>query len=709
MTLTFQKKKILAISESATPKTFIPTNVSTPPEIITEHRRLIEEIERHNRAYYLDARPTISDFEYDQLHHQLKVLEEKHPGLVTADSPTQRVGAAPLESFAPYLHEPPMQSLDNVYAESELLEWFERTSKFLQGQDHEFEIEPKIDGVAVSVRYENGLFTAGGTRGDGRRGDDITENLRTIRQLPMHLSPSFAEKKNNSSPDLFSSAVSGKLEIRGEVYMNFANFEKLNHQREEAGEDLFANPRNASAGTLKLLDSRLVSRRPLSIVFYSIGSQSAGNFNSQEEMICALRGMKLPVPEWHCVAKTPAEVWAAIQELDAKRKSFGYPTDGAVIKINRFSQREILGSTAKAPRWAIAYKFAPEIAETRILSITFQVGRTGVVTPVAELEPVPLSGTTVSRATLHNFSEVAKKDVRVGDWVTVQKAGEIIPEVLSVNLTRRASDSFPLQAPGECPACGSHLVADNIFLRCANNTCPEKLKRGIIHFGQRGAMDIEGLGESIVNQLVASHLVRSLDQLYDLKVEQIADLERMGKKSAQNLIDGIAASKTRDLWRLLFGMGILHVGSSVARSLEENFDSLDALAASDLATLSKIEGVGEIVAASIRSFFDSPEAQESIARLRAHGLNFQARKTEPSGPLLLKGKKFVITGTLSQPRDYFVEKIRRMGGDISDSVSSKTSYLLVGADAGSKLKKAQTLGITILTEGDFNELTEKLA
>lgn len=665
----------------------------TKQDLIEKHRALVVEIERHNQAYYLNAAPTISDYAYDQLYKQLLDLEKEHPELATADSPTQRVGATALTIFKPYLHQPPMQSLDNVYSQEELAEWFNRVSKLLPSQTVEYVVEPKVDGVAVSLRYEKGSFSMGGTRGDGQQGDDISENLRTIRNLPLKL---------KSAPD--------SLEVRGEVYMTFAAFQKLNQQREEAGEELFANPRNSSAGTLKLLDSKLVAKRPLSIVLYSLAHAEGSGISTQSGMLDALKEMSLPTHSWHRIAHTAEEAWKAIGELDEVRKTFPFPTDGVVIKVNDFAQRELLGSTSKAPRWAIAYKFAPEVAETRLLSITYQVGRTGTITPVAELDPVALSGTTVARATLHNFSEVTRKDVRIGDWVTVQKAGEIIPEVLSVNLTKRSADAVAIVPPSHCPACGSPLVVESVYLRCTNPACTEKLKRSIFHFGQRAAMDIEGLGESLIDQLVDQKLVSRLDQLYDLQLEQLADLERMGKKSAQNLITALENSKKQPLWRLLFGLGILHVGSTVARSLEQNFPDLDTLASADVGALSSIDGVGEIVATSIHEFFQSPENRELIEKLRAHGLNFTSVvSAQNDGPQPLKGKKFVITGTLSQPRDFFAEKIRTLGGDVVDSVSSKTSYLLVGEEAGSKLKKAQTLKVPILSEEDFNKLLEKLA
>lgn len=650
------------------------------------HAELVSEIEKHNRAYYIDNASVISDYEYDMLYKELVDLEKKHPELIASYSPTQRVGAAPLGEFKTYRHHPPMQSLDNVYSEEELMDFFKRLQKLLPGEKIEYVVEPKIDGVAVSLRYENGIFVAGGTRGDGAEGDDITLNLKTLKQLPLRLAhgPQF-------------------LEARGEVFLSFSGFRHMNLQREETGEPLFANPRNAAAGTLKLLDSREVAKRPLWIILYAVGDVVGDTFFTQMETLQKLHELGLPTSGWSKLCRTEKDVLAALQDLDQERHSFEYPTDGAVIKVNDFTQQEILKSTAKAPRWAIAYKFAPEQAEARLLAITLQVGRTGVVTPVAELEPTLLSGTTVSRATLHNFAEIARKDIHINDVVILQKAGEIIPEVVKVNLAKRSHDAKKIQRPTHCPSCGSFLNQEEVFLRCGNEVCSEKNKRRLQHFAQRGAMDIEGLGESLVEQLVNRKLVKTIDQIYDLEAKQIIFLERMGTKSAENLINAIQTSKKRPLWRLIFGLGILHVGAGIAQRLEKVFVSLDKLVDASFEDLCKVDDVGEIVAQSIYKFFREPETKRLMEALRKHGLNFKTQTIETQTSLLT-GKKFVITGTLSKPREAFEEKIRREGGEVMNTISSKTDYLLVGESPGSKLDKARRLGVKILDEDAFEKL-----
>lgn len=657
------------------------------------HTELCREIERHNKAYYVEAAPLISDYEYDQLYQQLVELETAHPELVTPDSPTQRVGAAVLSEFQPYRHHPPMQSLDNVYSVAELEEFFKRVEKLLPKEKVEYVVEPKIDGVAISLRYEDGVLTAGGTRGDGVEGDDVTLNLRTLKQLSLKL---------EDAPK--------KMEIRGEVFFGWKEFEELNQQRTEACEPLFANPRNAAAGTLKMLDSREVKKRPLKIVLYAVDGVSGESFSSQEQILRQLKHWGLPVSVWHKLCRSAQEAQEALSELDDLRKTWGYPTDGAVLKVNSLAQRAILGSTAKAPRWAIAYKFAPERAETKLQKVTFQVGRTGVITPVAELEPVLLSGTTVSRATLHNFEEIARKDIRTGDVVMIEKAGEIIPEVISVNLQWRGHDAKKIETPKQCPSCGSELKREGAFLRCVSLDCEEKVKRRLYHFAQRGAMDIEGLGEMLIEQLVRAGLVKSIDQIYELKLEQVVALERMGQKSAENLLKGIDASRQRPLWRLIFGLGILHVGAGVAQKLEKKFPSLDEVMTADVEALLRVPDVGEVVAQSICSFFWEKENVRLMEALRKQGLNFKSTtfgKEDSGALLLLAGKKFVLTGTLSKPREEFAERIRALGGHVVGSVSVKTNYLLAGEDAGSKLEKARQLGVEVLDEAAFEKLAEK--
>ena len=652
------------------------------------YARLVEEVRRHDRLYYVEARPEISDAAYDRLYRELQDLEQTHPDLIDKNSPTQKVGGAPLESFRTVRHAVPMQSLNNTYSEEELGEFLDRVAKNLHGQSAEFAIEPKVDGVAVSVRYEHGRLTQGLTRGDGEQGDDVTENLKTIRNLPL--------------------AVEGLpriIEFRGEVYLPEPAFAALNRAREKAGESLFANPRNAAAGTLKLLDSREVARRPLAVVFYGLGEVAGAKTESQVELHRQIEKWGLPGHEWFRHVKGAEGVLAAVRELDRDRTKFPFATDGAVIKVSRFDQQKVLGSTDKAPRWAIAYKYAPEQAETRLHAVTFQVGRTGVITPVAELDPVQLSGTTVSRATLHNFEEIARKDIRVGDLVTVEKAGEIIPAVLSVNLKKRPKDSTPIRAPSQCPVCGGPLRKEEVFLRCTSRDCLGQLKRRLQHFAHRGAMDIEGMGEVMVGQLIDAGLVQHLEQIYGLTEEQLAGLERMGEKSAANLVAGIEASKKRPLWRLIFGLGIPQVGAVLAEALARQFTTLEHLEKAEVEELVQVKDVGRKVAEEIFAFFRAPPTHRLLKGLKKAGCNLRALPEELAvRGGVFSGKKFVLTGTLSAPREEFSRKIQSLGGTVSGSVSAKTDYLLAGEEAGSKLDKAKALGVRILSEKEFEKL-----
>jgi len=659
------------------------------------HHELAEEIRKLDRAYYQEAQPLVSDQEYDRLYRELLDLETAHPELKTADSPSQRVGGEPLAHFTSVAHALPMQSLDNTYSAAELEAFVDRIQKTLEGEKLGFVIEPKIDGVAVSVRYEHGKFVQGLTRGDGRKGDDITANLRTIKNLPLEI--------KTTAP---------VFEVRGEVYYPQAAFDKLNQQREAAGEATFANPRNAAAGTLKQLDSRLVAKRPLSIVLYGPGELRGVDCATQQEWLKLIHKIGLPVPEkfWYC--ETKAKLLETIEELDVARKKFAYATDGAVVKLNEWRLRNALGATSKAPRWAIAYKYSAEKAVTMLESVTFQVGRTGTITPVAELKPVLLAGTTVARATLHNFEEIKRKDIRLGDHVTVEKAGEIIPAVLGAVIEARTGREKEIAPPKCCPACDTDLGWDGIFLRCPNPSCPAQTQRRITHFAQRGAMDIDGMGESLVEQLVTAKLAKDPADLYDLTLVKLSGLERMAEKSAQNVLDGIEASKKADLWRLIFGLGILHVGAGSARALAGHFGSLDEIESATEEDLLKIRDVGDVVAKSIITWFAHENNRELIHRLRKAGINTRAQqRTVATGGTKLAGKTFVITGTLSVPREDVKERIIAAGGKVSGSVSKKTDYLVAGENAGSKLEDAQRLQkegapIQILTESEFAELAE---
>ncbi|MFO1440653.1 MAG: NAD-dependent DNA ligase LigA [Verrucomicrobiaceae bacterium] len=652
---------------------------------------LSAELHRHNRLYYVEARPVISDKEFDVLLRELQDIEAKFPDLLTPDSPTQRVGGQALEGFTQIRHAVPMMSLDNTYSEEELTAFFARVQKGLGRESVACVIEPKVDGVAISVRYEDGVLKHGVTRGDGTTGDDVTNNLKTIKTLPLRLP--------KDGPQTF--------EVRGEVFMPKAGFAKLNQEREEAGESLFANPRNSTAGTLKLLDPKIVAKRPLDIVFYGLADASGLPIESQNDVRKLLEAAGLPKSNllWH--ADSAEGLLKAIRELDEQRKALPYETDGAVIKVNAFTDQNELGVTSKAPRWAIAYKYQPEQAETKILAVDIQVGRTGALTPVARLEPVFVSGSTVSNATLHNFEEIERKDIRVGDRVIIEKAGEIIPAVVSVKTEKRDGSEQLIAPPTHCPVCGTgvHRDEEQVVIRCPNPKCPEVVKRRIEHFVSRAAMDISGLGESVVAQLVDLRLVGDVADLYALNELLLARLERVGTKSIDNYLKAIEASKQQDPWRLVFGLGILHVGAGGARKLLEHFGGIDAVAKASVEELIQCPDIGEIVAVSIHAWFRDELNIQLLDRLRASGLNFVQKAVEAASDKLA-GTTWVITGTLSQERETIADIIRSHGGKVSGSVSGKTTYLLAGADAGSKLDKATKLGVKVLTEAEFREMIE---
>jgi DNA ligase (NAD+) len=674
----------------------------TLSEAKARHTQLIEEIRRHDYAYYVLAQPTITDQDYDHLYHQLIDIETRFPQLITPDSPTQRVGGQPLKEFKPVRHLKPMTSLDNTYSQEDLREFVNRVQRLLPNEQLDWIVEPKIDGVAINLRYEKGSFTCGATRGDGTVGDDITPNLRTIRRVP-------AKLHTGSSP--------GMLEVRGEVYLTKAGFQKLNAERKAAGEETFANPRNAAAGSLKQLDPRAVAKRPLDIVLYGIGQMEGASQppQTQAEMLSFLKALGFKTPEkiWHC--RSAAELIKAIEELDTLRRKFPYETDGAVIKLNSFAQREKAGFTSKAPRWAIAYKYAAEQAETLLKNITVQVGRTGALTPVAELEPVFLAGSTISRATLHNEDYIRQKDIRIGDTVTIEKAGEVIPAVVDIVLTRRTGKEIPFRFPQTCPECGSKVSRaagiaegdEGVVWRCLNPDCPAQIRGRIEHWCARGAMDIEGGGEVLVRQLVGTGLVRDVADLYSLKLDEVANLERMAQKSAQNFLDGVTASKSRDMWRVLYGLGILHVGAGVAKALGKCFAALDDLFAASVDQLTHCEDVGEVIANSVVRWHGDERNRKLLERLRKAGINFNSELFQPrakAGPLA--GKTFVLTGTLpSLKREEAAAKIEAAGGKVSNSVSKKTDYVVAGEEAGSKLDKAQKLGVKIINEAELVELT----
>jgi DNA ligase (NAD+) len=668
----------------------MPLDEKQATKRIAELRR---EIEEHNRRYYEESAPTISDREYDALYLELGDLEKRFPKLAAADSPTQKIGDKALKAFAQITHRVPMLSLDNTYSEEEVTEFYRRMERLLPNRKIPVVIEPKVDGVAVSLLYEKGELRYAATRGDGTVGDDITQNIRTIRALPKQL--------KGDVPKI--------LEVRGEAYLDKGGFAKLNAERREAGLPEFANPRNAAAGSLKQLDPAIAARRPLGVVCYGTGLVEGASLDKHSELFALLKKLGLPGSERWWRADSVEEILRAIHELDRIRHDFAYQTDGAVVKVDAFSQREVLGFTAKSPRWAIAFKYEAERVETRLLDILVQVGRTGTLTPVAALEPVVVSGSTVSRATLHNEEEIERKDIRIGDRVLIEKAGEVIPAVVSVRTDLRNGTEKKFRMPKRCPECGSAVVKDEgqVAVRCVNSQCPAQVRRRIEHFASRGAMDIEGLGEAVVNQLVQQKLLTDVGDIYALDSKALIELERMGEKSVNNLLEAIERSKSRPHSRLLFGLGILHVGVSASRALADHFPNLDAIRKSSVEELQQIPDVGEVVGQSIHDFFHEPHNLALIEKLRRAGLRFEAEpKVEGAAPGF-KGTTWVITGTLSQSRDEIAELIRARGGKVSGSVSKKTSYVLAGEEAGSKLEKAKKLGVKVLTESESRKLLEK--
>ncbi|MDQ6809049.1 MAG: NAD-dependent DNA ligase LigA [Verrucomicrobiota bacterium] len=655
---------------------------------------LRREIEEHNRRYYEEAAPIITDREYDELYRDLADLEKLYPDLAATDSPTQRVGGAPLKAFMQITHRLPMLSLDNTYSETEVAEFCRRIEKLLPNQPVRTMIEPKVDGVAVSLLYEKGELRYAATRGDGTVGDEITQNIRTIRSVPARL--------RAPAPEI--------LEVRGEAFMHKDGFAKLNAERAEAGLPEFANPRNATAGSLKQLDPAITARRPLGVVFYGTGAMEGATIEKHSELFAFLKKLGLPCTERWWSAESLDEILRAIHELDAVRHDFAYQTDGAVVKVDSFAQREILGFTARSPRWAIAYKYAAERVETRLLDILIQVGRTGVLTPVAALEPVTVSGSRVARATLHNEEEIERKDIRIGDVVFVEKAGEVIPAVVGVRADLRTGAERKFKMPETCPECGSQVTKDEgqVAVRCVNAQCPAQLRRRIEHFASRGAMDIEGLGESLVAQLVEHSQLHDISDIYRLDPARLAELERMGEKSITKLLEAIERSKSRPLWRLLFGLGILHVGVGASRALAAHFPEMDAITASSAEELQRIPDVGGVVGGSIHGFFAEPQNRALIERLRTAGVELTSadygRQVKDASNVA--STTWVITGTLSQPREEIAEMVIARGGKVSGSVSKKTSYLLAGEEAGSKLEKAKQLGIRILSEDEFRRMID---
>ena len=657
-------------------------------DVQTEIIKLRRELERHNKLYYVLDAPVISDYDYDMLMEKLKALEAEHPELVTPDSPTQRVGGVPLSQFEQVRHQVPLESLTDVFSYEELFAFGERMDSLLP-DGHDYVVEPKIDGLSMSLEYENGVFVRGATRGDGLIGENVTENLRTVRSLPLHI---------DNAPE--------RLIVRGEVYMSRSVFEELNARREINGESPLANPRNAAAGSMRQLDPRVAASRKLDIICFNLQYSSGEPYETHSQTLDAMRDMGFPVVSYIRCAKTQDCV-ERIAWLGENRGELPFDMDGAVIKINSLAQRARLGSTAKAPRWAVAFKYPPEKKESRVLDIVVQVGRTGVLTPKVIVEPVRLAGTTVSAATLHNQDNIDRLDLRIGDTVLLQKAGEIIPEVLSVNKARRPEGSVPFTMPSVCPECGSPVVRDEdgAALRCTSPECPAQRLRNIAHFASREAMDIEGLGISVCESLINSGLVGSAADLYYLEPQSVALLDRLGERSAAKLMAAIERSKDAGLARLVCAFGIRQVGQKAAKMLAAHFDELDSLMAASAEELTAIPDIGGITASFITEWFSNAQSQHLIKRLREAGVSFLSREEKRDSRFA--GLTFVLTGTLRRyTRDEASALIESSGGKTSSSVSKKTSYVLAGENAGSKLDKAAALGVRILSEDEFSAMLE---
>ncbi len=653
-------------------------------------KKLREEIKYHEKKYYIDNDPQISDYEFDLLVKKLEALEKQFPQLITPESPTQRVGEHPLEGFVSVEHRLPMLSLDNCYSVEELREFEERIKRILPAQKMEYVAELKIDGLGISIIYRRGKYSQAVTRGDGFRGDDVTPNVKTIRSLPLE------------------AGELREIEVRGEIYLPFPSFRKINKEKEEKEEALFANPRNAAAGSLRLLDPRVVASRNLDLFLYSIFIEGEEK-ESQWDNLKTLRKLDFKTNPCSRLCSSLEEVIAFWEEWREKRDDLDYDVDGVVIKVNSTRQRNTLGYTAKFPRWAISFKFPARQATTKIREIIIQVGRTGAMTPVALLEPVKLSGITITRSTLHNEDEIKRKDIRVGDYVLIERSGDVIPKVVSVMKKRRTGKEHKFKFPSKCPACHSETFRPEgeAISRCMNLSCPARSRESLLHFASRRAMNIEGLGDSLLDQLLEKKLIKIIPDLYSLKLEDLVKLERMGPKSSQNLLDEIEKSKHRDAARLIYALGIRYVGERTAQTLANHFKSIDDLSKASFEELNQVEDVGPKVAESIVFFFQQPENINLLKKLKETGLNFSVEE-EREGEKPLAGQTFVLTGKLSTlTREEAAEIIERLGGKVSSSISKNTNYVVVGESAGSKLTRARSLGIPILEEREFLELVGK--
>lgn len=669
--------------------------MTNKPEILEKIEALRSQIRHHNRRYYEMDDPEISDGAYDELFEELIALEQAYPDLVTPDSPTRRVGAAPLEKFAPFRHDTQMLSLANAFGDADMREFDARIRRFLGKTDAiSYVAEPKIDGVAVNLIYENGFFAAGATRGDGTFGENVTQNLRTIHMLPLKIAISGGTPAD----------VPVRMEIRGEVYIERDDFKDLNRRRLENDEPSFANPRNAAAGSLRQLDSRITASRPLKIICYGFGLIVGSRFWKHSDALDKLSHWGFPVNSRARKAIYIDECIAYYHEMNSLRAALPYDIDGVVLKVDETALQEELGAVLRSPRWALACKFAPPQETTLIEDIRVQVGRTGILTPVAVMRPVPIGGVVVSRATLHNQDEIDRKDIRIGDTVIVQRAGDVIPEVVKVIVSKRNGTERPFHMPTVCPDCGAEVVrlASEAAHRCIGIACPAQLKERIRHFAARGAMDIEGLGEKLISQLVDAALIRNPADIYLLRTEDLLALERVGEKSAANLMTAIAGSKTPLLEKLIFALGIRHVGERTARSLAQEYKSLEKLRNASVDDLTAIRDIGPEVAAAVTSFFREPANQNFIRKLERAGINPLKMPEARQADNALSGKTFVFTGTLqAMPRNAARELVESLGGLWLETVTKNTDFVVAGEAAGAKLKKAMSLGITILTEDDF--------
>lgn len=670
--------------------------MSLSSEILKRIEQLREEINYHNYLYYVLDQPVITDADYDALMRELKEIEDKYPETVTPDSPTQRIGAPPSEKFASVSHSIPMLSLDDAFSQEEVLEFDQRAKRLLQTDEEiEYTVEPKMDGLAVELVYENGMFVLGSTRGDGYTGEDVTANLRTIRSLPLRLI-----ERHLSPP--------GRLEVRGEVFINKDAFKRLNKKRMEDGEPPFANPRNAAAGSLRQLDPNITAGRPLNIFCYGIGIAEGCSFGTQWEVLSSLRKWGLRV---NPMAEKQKGIRGAIhyhRRMNRKRKDLDYEIDGIVIKVNDLDLQKRLGAKAKSPRWALAYKFEAAQAVTRITDIQLSVGRTGAVTPIALMEPVKVGGVVVSRATLHNEDEIRRKDVRIGDWVIVRRAGDVIPEVVRPLPERRTGKEQVFVMPQTCPVCGSNLrrKPGEAVWRCPNPECFPRLVKQLTHFASKGAMDIEGLGPKVAEQLISAGLVRSISDLYSIKLSDLLSLDRFAEKSAENLLSAIETSKETSFARFFYALGIRHVGDVTAQLLADHFGSMEALKDASEEELMAVEGIGPEVAFSIRSWFDDNKNLRLTESLLDAGIRFTDLREARTSPL--KDRTFVFTGGLSSlTREQAKNIVRDLGGQVASAVGRKTDYVVAGGNPGSKLRKALELGIPVLSEEEFLALAYK--